>query len=172
MDGKDVTNSQPYQINRMGLNRSFQVTNVFSQMTVFENLRCACLWSEGYGYSICHLVGRGKRLREATEHLLELVGLQDRRDELAENLTYADQRTLEIGVTIAGNAEVIMLDEPTAGMSHHETYKIIELIRTVSRQKTLLIVEHDMGVVFGLADRISVLVYGEILMTGTPDENS
>ena len=100
---------------------------------------------------------------------MEMIKLSRKRDTLAMNLTYAEQRALEIGVTIAGGANVVLLDEPTAGMSKSETARFIDLIREVTVGKTLLTVEHDMGVVFGLADKIAVLVYGEVITFDTPD---
>jgi len=170
LHGRNLLGLAPYQINRLGLSRSFQITNIFPRMSVFENVRCALLWSKGYKYSFWHMVGRARDLSEGAEALLEDINLSERRDAPAGMLSYAEQRALEIGITIAGGADVIMLDEPTAGMSHSETEYIVGLIRKVSENKTLVMVEHDMGVVFGLADRISVLVYGEIIATGTPEE--
>ena len=170
LHGRRISGLAPYQINRRGLSRSFQITNLFQRMTVFENLRCALLWARGYGYSFWHLVGRQAALNEEAEQQLEKLGLQDRRDVPASLLTYAEQRTLEIGTTIAGGADVVLLDEPTAGMSLSERDHAIELIRNVTVDKTLLIVEHDMGVVFDLADRISVLVYGQIIASDVPDQ--
>jgi branched-chain amino acid transport system ATP-binding protein len=124
----------------------------------------------GYKYSFWNLVARSKALTEGAEAILEQINLTERRNLPAGVLSYAEQRALEIGITISGGADVIMLDEPTAGMSHSETDYIVELIRTVTEGKTLIMVEHDMGVVFGLADYISVLVYGEIIATGRPEE--
>ncbi|MFZ8882667.1 MAG: ABC transporter ATP-binding protein [Paracoccaceae bacterium] len=170
LHGRNLLGLAPYQINRLGLSRSFQITNIFPRMSVFENVRCALLWSKGYKYSFWHMVGRARDLSEGAEAILEDINLIERRDAPAGMLSYAEQRALEIGITIAGGADVIMLDEPTAGMSHSETEYIVGLIRKVSENKTLVMVEHDMGVVFGLADRISVLVYGEIIATGTPEE--
>lgn len=170
LHGANLAGKQPYEINRMGLSRSFQITNIFPAMTVFENVRCSLLWSMGYKYSFWNLVARSKALTEGAEAILEQINLTERRNLSAGVLSYAEQRALEIGITIAGGADVIMLDEPTAGMSHSETDYIVELIRTVTEGKTLIMVEHDMGVVFGLADYISVLVYGEIIATGRPEE--
>lgn len=170
LNGEDVTELEPYAIARKGLSRSFQITNIFPRMTVFENVRCALLWSMGLKYAFWTLVGRQTALNEKTAEILELIGLADRRHIHAGVLTYAEQRTLEIGITIAGGANVIMLDEPTAGMSASETDQTVDLIRRVTEGKTLVMVEHDMGVVFDLADRISVLVYGEIIATGRPEE--
>lgn len=169
LHGQDLAGRAPYEINRMGLSRSFQITNIFPKMTVFENVRCSLLWSMGYRYNFWSMVGRSRDLTEGAERILEQINLTARRDLPAGVLSYAEQRALEIGITIAGGADVIMLDEPTAGMSHSETDYIVDLIRTVTTGKTLIMVEHDMGVVFGLADQISVLVYGEIIATGTPE---
>lgn len=169
LHGEAVDKLKPYEINRRGLSRSFQITNIFPKMTVFENIRCGLLWTMNYKYSFWHLVDRQPALTEKAEAILEQINMSERRNMLAGVLTYAEQRALEIGITIAGGADIIMLDEPTAGMSHSETDYIVDLIRKVTENKTLVIVEHDMGVVFDLADRISVLVYGEIIASDTPE---
>jgi branched-chain amino acid transport system ATP-binding protein len=158
----------PHRINRMGLSRSFQITSIFHRLSVFENLRCALLWSMGYRYSFWTPLWMQRNLNERTDAMLEELNLTSRRDTLAGLLSYADQRALEIGMTIAGGASVILLDEPTAGMSNTETDNAVELIRRVSAGKTLVMVEHDMKVVFGLADVISVLVYGQVIASGPP----
>jgi branched-chain amino acid transport system ATP-binding protein len=136
---------------------------------VFENLRCAVLWSLGYKYSFWRFLGDARDATERAEQVLEMIKLHKRRDVQAMNLTYAEQRALEIGITIAGGADVILLDEPTAGMSKSETARFVNLIRDITAGKTLLTVEHDMGVVFGLADKIAVVVYGEVLAFDTPE---
>ncbi len=168
VDGKSTADLAPQEINRLGLSRSFQITSIFPRLTVFENIRCGLLWSQGYRYSFWHLLGRQKALSEAADQLLERLKLSDRRNLQAGLLSYAEQRALEIGITIAGGAEIILLDEPTAGMSHSETDSAVALIRSVSEGKTLIMVEHDMSVVFGLADRITVLVYGEVIASDAP----
>ncbi len=165
-----VSGLPPYQINRRGLSRSFQVTNVFANMTVWENLRCAVLWATGQRYAFWKNIDHLPEVRARTAEILQDIGLTARRDIPAGLLTYAEQRALEIGITTAGGADVILLDEPTAGMSHAETERAVDLIRRLTEGRTLLIVEHDMSVVFGLADRISVLVYGKIIASGTPQE--
>jgi branched-chain amino acid transport system ATP-binding protein len=164
IDGK-----QPFEINRLGLSRSFQITNIFPKLSVFENLRCAVLWSLGYKYTFFKFLADLDDANDLAEQYMERIRLGKKRDVLAMNLTYAEQRALEIGITIAGGAEVILLDEPTAGMSKSETLRFIQLIRQVTEGKTLLTVEHDMGVVFGLADKIAVVVYGEVIAFDTPD---
>jgi branched-chain amino acid transport system ATP-binding protein len=136
---------------------------------VFENLRCSVLWSLGYRYNMWRRVDKLTDANEQAEATLERIRMTARRDTLAGVLTYAEQRALEIGIAIAGNAEVVLLDEPTAGMSRFEADNAVELIRAVTSGKTLVMVEHDMGVVFDLADRISVLVYGEIIATDSPE---
>jgi branched-chain amino acid transport system ATP-binding protein len=169
LNGQLIQNKTPYEINRMGLARSFQITNIFPKLSVFENLRCAVLWSMGYKYTFLKFLSGLKDANERTDQLLEMIRLDKKRDVLAVNLTYAEQRALEIGVTIAGGADVILLDEPTAGMSKSETSRFIHLIKEVTVGKTLLTVEHDMGVVFGLADKIAVVVYGEVIAFDTPE---
>jgi len=168
LNGESIRGFPPFQINRRGLSRSFQITNIFPRLTVYENLRCAALWSLGYRYSFWQRLNGLKEAHERADSMLEQIGLRQRRDVHAGLLTYAEQRALEIGITIAGGADVILLDEPTAGMSRSETDAAVELIRKVTMGKTLLMVEHDMSVVFGLADRIAVLVYGELIACDTP----
>ena len=169
LNGERIDQLRPYEISRKGLARSFQVSNLFTRLSVFENLRCAVLWSLGYRYSFLRFLSKLHDANARADELMEMVNLQHKRDTLAMNLTYAEQRALEVGITIAGGAGVILLDEPTAGMSKSETKRFIELIRKVTTGKTLLTVEHDMGVVFGLADKIAVLVYGEVIAFDAPD---
>jgi len=169
LDGRRIDGEPPQRINRQGLARSFQVSNLFTRLSVFENLRCAVLWSLGYRYAFWRFLSGLHAANERAEQLLAMLQLERRRDVLAMNLTYAEQRALEIGLTIAGGADVVLLDEPTAGMSKSETRRFVQLIRDVTAGKTLLTVEHDMGVVFGLADRIAVLVYGEVIAFDTPE---
>ena len=166
--GEDITGQAPQMINRRGLSRSFQVTNIFPRLSVWENVRCATLWSLGYRYSFWQGVDGLRDVTRRTEEIMSEIDLLERRHTPAGVLTYGEQRALEIGLTIAGNADVILLDEPTAGMSHAETERVVALIRKVSENRTLLMIEHDMHVVFDLADRISVLVYGEVIASDTP----
>jgi branched-chain amino acid transport system ATP-binding protein len=170
LKGQDITGRKPFEINRLGLSRSFQITNIFHRLSVFENLRCAVLWSLGYGYAFWRNLNKLADAEERAEQILGRIGLKRRRQTLAGLLTYAEQRALEIGITIAGGADVILLDEPTAGMSRSETASAVALVRDVTAGKTLVMVEHDMSVVFGLADRISVVVYGEVIASGPPEE--
>jgi len=169
LNGQNIEHKTPFEINRMGLSRSFQITNIFPKLSVFENLRCAVLWSLGYKYTFLKFLSGLKDANDLTEKYMEMIRLDKKRDLLAMNLTYAEQRALEIGITIAGGSNVILLDEPTSGMSKSETSRFINLIKEVTVGKTLLTVEHDMGVVFGLADKIAVVVYGEVIAFDTPE---
>ena len=169
LNGQRIDGKKPFEINRMGLSRSFQITNIFPKLSVFENLRCGVLWSLGYKYTFFKFLADLDDANQRADELMEMIKLDKKRDVLAINLTYAEQRALEIGITIAGGANVILLDEPTAGMSRSETSRFINLIKQVTVGKTLLTVEHDMGVVFGLADKIAVVVYGEVIAYDTPE---
>ena len=169
LHGKRINGLRPFEINRQGLSRSFQITNIFGKLSVFENLRCGVLWSLGYKYTFFKFLANLDDANERADALMHQIHLNRKRDVLAMNLTYAEQRALEIGITIAGGAGVILLDEPTAGMSRTETSRFIELIKEVTVGKTLLTVEHDMGVVFGLADKIAVVVYGEVIAFDEPE---
>ena len=169
LHGQRIDGLKPFEINRRGLARSFQVSNLFTRLSAFENLRCAVLWSLGYRYAFWKFLADLRDANERAEEVLAMIKLDKKRDVPAMNLTYAEQRALEIGITIAGGAGVILLDEPTAGMSKSETQRFIGLIRDVTAGKTLLTVEHDMGVVFGLADKIAVLVYGEVIAFDEPE---
>jgi branched-chain amino acid transport system ATP-binding protein len=170
LDGRPVTGLPPFQINRRGLSRSFQVTNIFPRMSVFENVRCAVLWSTGERYAFWRSIDRNEEVAARTRQVLRDIDLLARQEVPAGVLTHAEQRELEIGVTVAAGSHVVLLDEPTAGMSRAETERTVELVRRLSEGRTLVSVEHDMSVFFGLADRISVLVYGEIIAAGTPAE--
>ena len=169
LNGNEITDKEPYEINRLGLSRSFQVTNIFPKMSVFENVRNGLLYHTGCKYSFWRFVDRRRDVTERTDEILQSTGLYKKRDVPVMLLPYADQRALEIGITISGGADVLLLDEPTSGMSHSETERAVELIRSIAKDKTVVVVEHDMGVVFDLAERISVLVYGEIIASDTPE---
>jgi branched-chain amino acid transport system ATP-binding protein len=170
LKGGDITAVSPWLINRCGLSRSFQVTNIFHRMSVWENVRAGVLWSAGERYAFWRDADSAAEVSARADQIVADFDLIDRRDAPAGILTYAEQRALEIAIAVAGGADVILLDEPTAGMSRAETGRAVALIRRISEGRTLMIVEHDMSVVFGLADRISVLVYGEIVASGTPED--
>jgi branched-chain amino acid transport system ATP-binding protein len=170
LHGQRINGLKPFEINRQGLSRSFQITNIFPKLSVFENLRCSVLWNLGHRYSFWSFLSQLNDANALADEWMQRIHLDHKSQELAMNLTYAEQRALEIGITMAGGANVVLLDEPTAGMSTSETSRFIHLIKEVTQGKTLLTVEHDMGVVFGLADKIAVLVYGEIIAFDTPEK--
>ena len=169
-DGHDIQGASPQHINRLGLARSFQITNIFPKLSVYENLRLAVMRRHGVQHTLWRFINSYPKVREETEHLLEQVRLAARREAIAGELSYSEQRSMEIAMALASDPKVILLDEPMAGMSHEETDYAVELIKNVTQGRSLLIVEHDMDVVFSLCDRISVLVYGQVIATGTPDE--
>jgi len=169
-DGHDIQGASPQHINRLGLARSFQITNIFPKLSVYENLRIAVMRRHGVQNTLWRFMSSYAKVREETEHLMEQVRLQARRDAIAGELSYSAQRSIEIAMALASDPKVILLDEPMAGMSHEETDYAVGLIKTVTQGRSLLIVEHDMDVVFSLCDRISVLVYGQVIATGTPEE--
>lgn len=168
--GKSIGGRTPQAINRLGLARSFQITNVFPKLSVFENIRLAVMRVHGLQYSFWKFIDNDRVVRRETERLLELVRLTARAATLAGEMAYSEQRSLEIAMTLASDPQLILLDEPMAGMATEETHYTAQLIREVTKGRTLMIVEHDMDVVFSLSDRISVLVYGQVIATGTPDE--
>jgi len=167
---QDITGFPPHKIARMGLTRSFQVTNIFRNMTVFENVRNAVLSRNMFRYNVLSYLSRMKGITRETEDILAQIDLLERKTELAGELAHGHQRALEIGLTMAMAPELILLDEPTAGMSAEETRSTVRLIDRITKGKTLVIVEHDMDVVFTIADRITVLYYGQILASGVPEE--
>ena len=170
LDGAPIQGLSPEAINRRGLARSFQITNIFAGLTVFENLRIAVMRRHGLQFTLWKFAHRLRAVNDEVGYLLEQVRLARRAHAIAGELSYSEQRSLEIAMTLASDPQLIMLDEPMAGMSHEETDYTAGLIREVTQGRTLMIVEHDMDVVFSLCDRISVLVYGEIVATGTPDD--
>ncbi len=170
LKGKEITGANPFKLNRMGMARSFQITNIFRTMTVFENVRNAILSKNKIRYNLFARLSKMDEINRQTEKALGEIGLLERRNHIAGELSYGQQRALEIGLAIATNPEIILLDEPTAGMSSEETREAVRLIERVTAGKTLIIVEHDMEVVFSIADRISVLYYGKVLACGLPGE--
>jgi branched-chain amino acid transport system ATP-binding protein len=166
---RDITGLSPHGILNSGIARSFQITNIFRSMTIFENFRNAVLSKRKVQYNIFSPLSRMDGIVQETERVMSLVDLSEKRNELAGELAHGHQRALEIGLTMAMDPEVILLDEPTAGMSKSETMEMVQLIEKVTEGKTLIIVEHDMDVVFRLASRITVIYYGKVLASGPPE---
>jgi branched-chain amino acid transport system ATP-binding protein len=166
-DGEDITGLPPDRVSRKGIARSYQITNILPNATTLENTRIAAQ-SRRHGWSLLTHHRAFRDIIEKAEMALEAVGLLGKAHELAANLSHGEQRNLEIGIALATEPRLLCLDEPTAGMSAAETHETMELVRRVARDLTILIVEHDMQVVMELADRITVLHYGQILAEGTP----
>lgn len=169
LGGENIVGIAPHAINRRGLGRSFQITNIFPNLSVLENIRIGIMGRHGIRFGLNRMVRRMTAINEQAMTLINAVQLNDKANVSAGVLSYSEQRALEIGLTLTTDPAVILLDEPTAGMSKDEAHRMIELIAKVTEGRTLLMVEHDMDVVFRLCDRISVLVYGNILTSGDPE---
>ena len=168
-NGEDITGLPPNEISRRGIARSYQITNIMPNATVLENVRIAAQ-SRRHSWSMLRHHSAYHDIIEKAEAVLDAVGLRAKADELAANLSHGEQRNLEIGIALATEPQLLCLDEPTAGMSTPETHDTMELVRRIAKTLTILIVEHDMQVVMELAQRITVLHYGEVLAEGTPAE--
>lgn len=168
LNGQSITGLPPHIINRRGLSRSFQITNLFPRMSVAENLRISVMGRHGHRFTMFRPISGMRALNDEVDQMVDKLRLTKRRDDLAGDLAYSEQRALEIGMSLATDPSILILDEPTAGMSREETSYIVEMIRNVTEGRTLLVVEHDMSVVFTLCDQISVLVYGEVIASGEP----
>lgn len=168
--GKDISEAKPHELTRLGMGRSFQITSTFHNMTAFQNIRLAILSKNQIRFNFFKKVDKMHHITRETEEVLKRINLDRERDVPAGALSYGKHRSLEISMALATDPDLVLLDEPTAGMSRDETHWAVELIRRLTEGKTMIIIEHDMDVVFSLADRITVLHYGEILTTGTPQE--
>jgi branched-chain amino acid transport system ATP-binding protein len=169
LNGEDITGLPPDRISQKGIARSYQITNILPNATAFENVRIAAQ-SRRHGWNLWTHHRHFRDIADKAALALAAVGLRGKADELAANLSHGEQRNLEIGIALATEPQLLCLDEPTAGMSASETRDTVELVRDIARGLTILIVEHDMQVVMGLAQRITVLHYGEVLAEGTPAE--
>jgi branched-chain amino acid transport system ATP-binding protein len=168
--GKEITQSEPHQLSRLGMGRSFQITTTFARLTAFQNIRQAVLSKKGIRFQMLRKLDKMQEVTKETDEILKRINMNEQRDIPAGMLSYGKHRALEISMALATDPDLIMLDEPTAGMSRDETHTAVELIRRLTEGKTVVIIEHDMDVVFSLADRITVLHYGKILATGAPAE--
>ncbi|HEX8966698.1 MAG TPA: ABC transporter ATP-binding protein [Chloroflexota bacterium] len=169
-DGEDVTRQRPYQMARRGLARTFQTNNLFLHLTVFENVRLAVQQRMGRSWRWFKPWWAYAAVNARTDDVLHGAGLASRRDDLATSLSYGEQRQLEMAIALAGEPKLLLLDEPTAGMSVAETAHAVKTIAALPRDLTLLIIEHDMDTIFALADRITVLDHGQVLAEGTPTD--
>ncbi len=168
--GRDITGAKPFQLNRLGMGRSFQLTSTFNRLVVFQNVRLAILSKKGIRFNLFRKVDQMNEINRETYEMLKAVNLDQEMLMPAALLSYGKHRALEISMALATNPDLLLLDEPTAGMSREETHNAVEMIKRLTAGKTVIIIEHDMDVIFSLADRITVLHYGRILATGTPAE--
>ena len=168
--GKEITGAKPHKLARIGMGRSFQITSTFSRLTTFQNLRMGILSKRGIRFNMFRKLDKMQAITDETDEVLKRINLDGERDIPASLLSYGKHRSLEVSLAMATDPELVMLDEPTAGMSKDETHTAVELIRRLTEGKTMVIIEHDMDVIFSLADRITVLHLGEILAVGTPNE--
>jgi branched-chain amino acid transport system ATP-binding protein len=166
----EITNWPPHKISRLQIARSFQIINIYPKMTVYENVRNAVVSKLQRRFRWTAFLAKDREIEKESERFVSLLDLTPDRNVLASELSYGVQRQLELALTLALDPVLIMLDEPTAGLNAEETHRVVKLIKEVTEGKTLMIVEHDMEVVFSLADQITVLNYGQILATGAPQE--
>jgi len=167
---KEITGFPPHKLVRLGMGRSFQITSTFTWLTAFQNIRMGILSKRGIRFNFFHFLDKMDDVTRETDAVLKRINLDGERDIPANMLSYGKSRSLEISMALATDPDLVMLDEPTAGMSVDETHNAVELIRRLTEGKTMVIIEHDMEVVFSLADRITVLHLGGILASGPPDE--
>ena len=167
---KEITGFPPHKLVRLGMGRSFQITSTFTRLTAFQNIRMGILSKRGIRFNFFNFLEKMEAITRETEEVLKRINLDGERDVPANMLSYGKSRSLEISMALTTNPDLVMLDEPTAGMSVDETHTAVELIRKLTESKTMVIIEHDMDVVFSLADRITVLHLGGILASGHPDE--
>ena len=168
--GRKVTGFKPHKMVRRGMGRSFQITSTFSRLTAFQNIRMGILSKREIRFNMFHMLDKMQDVTAETEEVLKRINLDGERDIPAGQLSYGKSRSLEISMALATDPDLVMLDEPTSGMSVDETHNAVELIRRLTEGKTMVIIEHDMDVVFSLADRITVLHLGTILASGPPEE--
>lgn len=168
--GRDITNAPEYRRALGGLARSFQITSLLMSMSVLDNVALSVQAHDGHSYRFWRPARSENSLRQPAMKVLEHVGLQDRAHDMTSALSHGERRQLEIAVALAGAPDLLLLDEPMAGMGHEESGRMVEILRDLKRHKSILLIEHDMDAVFALADRISVMVYGEVIATGSPQE--
>lgn len=168
--GKDITREAPHKRAHIGIARTYQITSLIMEMTVLENIALAIQALDGHSFKFFKPASSVKHIQEGAMALLERVGLAEKAQMLTSALSHGEHRNMELAVALAADAELLLLDEPMAGLGPDETGKMVELLNSLKGERTILLIEHDMDAVFALADRISVLVYGHVIATGTPDE--
>jgi branched-chain amino acid transport system ATP-binding protein len=168
--GRDITGLPAYRRSQRGLARSFQITSLFPDFTALDNVALAVQAHSGHSFRFWRDARREAELREPARAALDRVGLSERGDVLVSSLSHGEHRQIEIAMALATRPRMLMLDEPMAGMGPEETTRVVQTLRELKQELTILLIEHDMEAVFALADRITVLVYGRVIASGTPDE--
>ena len=173
-EGKEINGIPPHKLIDLGIGRTFQITNIFPKLSVFENVQAAVIKNQRQSLSWFRPISKIKDIQNATYAILEEIGLADKSQAQSSNLPYGDQRRIEIGITLANNPSLLLLDEPTAGMAPEETKSTVDFIQKLNdeHQITIIIIEHDMDVVFSISTNIYVMYLGGIIAYGTPDEIS
>ena len=168
--GRDITRMPAHRRAHLGLARSFQITSLMMDLSVIDNVALALQARDGHSFRFIRPARRVRHLRERARALLDRVGLGDRAELPTRALSHGEHRHMEIAIALGAAAELMLLDEPMAGLGAEESARMVELLQGIKGQHTILLIEHDMDAVFALADRISVLVYGHVIATGTPEE--
>lgn len=167
---KDITSLQPHRRVKEGIARSFQILNIFDEISVFENIRIAVQAEKGHGHEILSSINSLDEVNEKTFEIIKILGFQGKENTVAKNLPYGYRRILEIGIVLGANPKLVLLDEPTSGLGSKETSTMTKFIENLSRDLSLVLIEHDMNVVLSISARIIVLDQGEVIADGPPDE--
>ncbi len=168
--GKEITKHPPHRIVREGIARSFQISNVFTELPLFENIRIAVQAEKGHGFEMLSSTNSLDEVNGRAFEIIRAIGLDGKENIVTKNLSYGDKRILEIGIALASNPKVLLLDEPTSGLASRETGKMTEFIQGLSKELTVIVIEHDMNLVLSISDHIIVLHQGRVIAEGTPDE--
>jgi len=167
--GEDITDYPPHRITKEGIARSFQILNIFSEVTVFENVRIAVQAERGHGLELLSSIYSLEEVNDKTFEIIKAIGLSGKENILARNLSYGDRRILEIGIALASNPKILLLDEPTSGMASRETGRMTDFIKSLAKGLTTILIEHDMNIVLSISEHIVVLHQGKVIAEGTPE---
>lgn len=168
--GKDITGYPPHNIVKEGIARSFQILNIFTELSLFENIRIAVQAERGHGLEMLSTIGSLDEVNSRTYEIIKNIGLEGRENIVSKNLSYGDRRILEIGIALASNPKLLLLDEPTSGLASRETGSMTDFIQGLARDLTVVVIEHDMNVVLSISDHIAVLHQGKVIAEGTPEQ--
>ena len=169
-EGDDITHFPPYKIVKRGMARSFQLLNIFNDLSLYENIRITVQAAQGHGLEILSSTRSLEGVNQKTLEIIEAIGLRDKENHLAKNLSYGDRRVLEIGMALASSPKLLLLDEPTSGLASKDTGRMAEFINRLSKNLTVILIEHDMNIVLSISDHVIVLHQGRVIAQGTPSE--